>query len=183
VFTQTQISVTVMLGMTRPLQRVPAFVYLKICDGDWFSAPIFYRTLIVVWGMAHFIWGLRKTTSNIIAVYGCQRSWNNSVQRGANGWTAGVRFPAGVRNLSVLQSVPDEPQNPAFCQMGTSDSLQRMKLPERKASTEFKNGGAILRLLHTSWRGKGGSILRVIYGLHATSRYHLHILVRRVEKN
>jgi hypothetical protein len=73
----------------------------------------------------------------------------------ATGWTAGVRFPAGARDFSILHS---SGAHPASYAMGTGDDFPWVKRPGREAdhsppsSAEVKNGGAIPPLSHMpSW--------------------------------
>jgi hypothetical protein len=75
-------------------------------------------------------------------------------------WTTGIRFPA-VENISFLHSVQTGlGVNTASYTMGARHSFPGVKQPRREAdhsrlsSAEFKNGGAISPLPHTSsWRG------------------------------
>jgi hypothetical protein len=80
-----------------------------------------------------------------------------SVQLLTMGWTAGVRFPSGVRDFSILYSVQiGSGVHPASYPIFTRGSSPEVNLPGREAdhsppaSDEVKNGGAILPLLNTS---------------------------------
>jgi hypothetical protein len=72
------------------------------------------------------------------------------------GWTAGIRFPAGVRHFSLLYSIQtDSGAHSASCPVGNGGSFPGVKRPGREAdhsppsSAEVKNGGALPPLPHT----------------------------------
>jgi hypothetical protein len=94
-------------------------------------------------------------THRTSVTYSCLYSIVQSVYRWATGWTAGVRFPVGTRNVTPFH-------NDGTCSVVHPDSyptaagdsfLQRVKRPERKAghsppcSAGVENG-AVCPLLH-----------------------------------
>jgi hypothetical protein len=84
-----------------------------------------------------------------------------SLKRRVTSWTAGVRFPRGARNFSLLCSVQTgSGVHPVPYPVGIEGSFPTVKWSESEAdhssacSAEVKNGGVIRPLPHTSsWRG------------------------------
>jgi hypothetical protein len=73
------------------------------------------------------------------------------------GWTAGVRFPAGATDFSLLHTVQTRSgADLLYYPMGTGTLPPGVKWPKREAdhsslsSAEVKNNGAIPPLPHTS---------------------------------
>jgi hypothetical protein len=71
----------------------------------------------------------------------------------ATGWTSGVQFPAGARNVSLLHSGQvGSGAHPASYPMGVIGSFPEIERPGSEAdhlppsSAEFKNGGATLTI-------------------------------------
>jgi hypothetical protein len=95
------------------------------------------------------------------------------------GWTAGVRFPAGARDFSLLSVQTHSRVHPASYPVGNRGSFPGGKVAGHEAdhsppsSAKVKNGGAIPPLPHTSsWRGA-----QLIKHMENISKYSLQTKV------
>jgi hypothetical protein len=105
-----------------------------------------------------YIFTIVRTQTVLFAFLLRRRSWGSSVRwrRGAD-WTAGVLFPAGARDFSLLNSVQTgSGAYPAFCPMGTGElfppGLKRLWREADRSPRSSAESRMLELYLHSSTR-------------------------------